>query len=247
VDYITRSVGTLAVPMIIAAIIALLALWGDGALRVRLATGSGTRLARNLIPALAIVGLALAAFSLLGAFATTLLSQLVSGAPLGLAVGVLLLSYAVRMRRHVAAAEQRPARGRARAWAAGWEWALVFVLVAISLFQAANDYGQYTCTTFARHFVADARSDPLVAVYSAQNLGLHAPGIREVRCNDPQAACRFRYNGLMLVADSGGQYFFLPVAWTRSRGVAVLIPQSSSLRLEFYGPYARRSRQQSTC
>lgn len=247
VDYISRSVGALVVPVIIAAILALVALWADGALRAHLATGSGRRLLRILWPVMAVGGLVLAAGGLLGAFATTLLTQVIAGAPLGLAVGVLLVAYAVRMRRYLVATEQGTDRGGSRAWAAAREWALVFVLVAISLFAAANDYGAASGTAYARQFVADLQSYPNVAVYSERSLSLHAPGVQEVRCPDPQAAYRFRYDGLRLILESGGQYLFVPKMWTRAQGVAFLIPQSSSLRLEFYPPSAHNSLQRSTC
>jgi hypothetical protein len=64
-------------------------------------------------------------------------------------------------------------------------------------------------------------------------LSLHAPGVRETRCHDPNAAYRFRYDGLKLVLQSGDQYLFLPEGWSPSNGVAILMPRSPSLRLEF--------------
>lgn len=196
---------------------------------------------------MAIGGLVLATGGLLGAFATTPLTQVVAGAPLGLAVGVLLLAYAVRMRRHLVVTEQGTGRGGSRAGAALWEWASVFALVAVSLFAAANDYGAASGTSDARQFIADLQSYPNIAVYSERSLSLQAPGVREVRCHDPQAAYRFRYDGLRLILESGGQYLFVSKAWTRAQGVAFLIPQSGSLRLEFYPPSACNSAQPSTC
>ncbi|HEV2374839.1 MAG TPA: hypothetical protein VGS19_22095 [Streptosporangiaceae bacterium] len=247
VDYISRSAGALIVPLIIMAILALLALWGDGALRAHLATESGPRLLRTLVPVMAISGLVLAAGGLLGAFWATALTQIVAGAPLGLAIGVALLAYAARMRRHLHSREQRTGTGESQGWATVWEWAVVFTLVAISLFAAANDIGAASGTADARQFVAGLQSDPNVAVYSEQGLSLHGPGVREVSCHDPQGAYRFRYDGLRLVLESGGQYLFVPKGWTRTQGVAFLIPQSSSLRLEFYPPSARDTALPSTC
>jgi hypothetical protein len=125
------------------------------------------------------------------------------------------------------------------------EWAGIFLLVGLSLFWAANDYSTAVGTSRARQFVAELPSYPSTVVYSERSLNLQAPGVREVRCKDPEAAYRFRYDGLKLVLQSGNQYLFLPTAWTPADGVAILMPRSDSLRLEFipattaHGPAAR--------
>ena len=247
IDYIVRSVGWLEVPIITIGIIALLALWGNAALSARLTAPSGTRLRRAVVHALAISGLAPAGLGLIGAFAPgTRLTDIVAGAPLSLAVGVLLLAYAVHLRRSIAH-EQGTRRSRSPTWAGAAEWAIVFALVGISLFAAANDYASVTGTAAAHDAVAALRNDPDVALYSTQSLSLHAPGVREERCRDPQAAYRYRYDGLKLLLESGGQYLFLPRLWTRAEGVAILIPQSDSLRLEFYPPSARNGARPAAC
>jgi hypothetical protein len=246
-DMISTSVNLLLVPSILAAILALLALWADSRLRARLDKASGPRLRRVLVPVLASAGLVLAAGGLLGAFTSTVLNQIVAGSPLGLAVGVLLVAYAVRMRRHLAATEKETGRGRSRAWVAATEWAVAFILVAIGLFQAANDYGHASGTAAAQQLVADLPSYHNVAVYSERSLSLQEPGVRQVRCQDPQAAYRFRYDGLRLIVESGGQYLFVPRAWTPAWGVAILIPKSNSLRLEFFPPSFHDGPQPATC
>ena len=54
-----------------------------------------------------------------------------------------------------------------------------------------------------------------------------------MRCADPEAAYRFRYDGLRLVRQAGNQYLLLAADWTRDTGTAVLIPRGSGIRLEF--------------
>jgi hypothetical protein len=49
------------------------------------------------------------------------------------------------------------------------------------------------------------------------------------------------------VVQSGDQYLFLPEAWSRSNGVAILMPRSDSLRLEFMPPSAAGAAQSSAC
>ena len=77
---------------------------------------------------------------------------------------------------------------------------------------------------------------PSVVVYSERSLSMRAPGVRETRCRDPEAAYRYRYEGLTLALQSGDQYLFLPRRWTAADGVALLIPRSDALRLEFLRP-----------
>ncbi|MGE5290852.1 MAG: hypothetical protein ACM3ML_27395, partial [Micromonosporaceae bacterium] len=73
------------------------------------------------------------------------------------------------------------------------------------------------------------------------------PGVREVRCRGLQAAYRFRYDGLKLVLQSGDQYLFVPAAWTPANGVAILIPRSDSLRVEFFPVSARHDAGPAAC
>lgn len=93
-------------------------------------------------------GLLLTAAGLISPLATTDITQ-VAGARLGLAVGVLVLGYAIRLRRHLAQKEREAGGGGLRAWAAGWAWALVFLIATICLFVAADDYGSATGTSNA--------------------------------------------------------------------------------------------------
>ncbi|MFE0178154.1 hypothetical protein ACFWZ2_38175 [Streptomyces sp. NPDC059002] len=118
------------------------------------------------------------------------------------------------------------------------EWGVVLVLVGLGLFWAANDYAAAVGETRAREFAAGLPTYPYAIVYSADSLSLTAPGVRETRCRDPKAAYGFRYDGLKLMLQSGDQYVLVPERWSRANGVAVLIPRSDSVRLEFAPPLA---------
>ncbi|WP_324275271.1 hypothetical protein [Blastococcus brunescens] len=79
-------------------------------------------------------------------------------------------------------------------------------------------------------------AQPEAVLYSAESLSLAVDGVTEVRCADPDAAYRFRYDGLRLVRQAGNQYLLLPATWDRADGTAVLIPRSTTVRLEFGPP-----------
>jgi hypothetical protein len=246
-DYVQRSLDGLFVPMTVVACAGLLVLWGHAMLRARLAAGSRPRVLRILVPAMAVAGLVLAAGGLWSVFATTPLNQHLVAAPLSLAFGVLLLVYTVHLWRWLTAAKEQAGHATGPQWAAVAEWAAVFVLVGLSLFWAANDYSAAVGRSRARQAVAELPTYPSAVVYSERSLSLHAPGIRETRCHDPEAAYRFRYDGLKLVLQSGDQYLFLPEGWSPSNGVAILMPRNASLRLEFIPAAARGTIQRPAC
>ncbi|WP_329537729.1 hypothetical protein OG568_56380 (plasmid) [Streptomyces sp. NBC_01450] len=121
-------------------------------------------------------------------------------------------------------------------WAALVEWAVVFVLIGLGLVWAANDYAASVGESRARTFVAQIADYPSAVLYSERSLSISAPGVRETRCHDPKAAYAYRYDGLTLILRSGNQYVLLPYQWTRADGVALVVPQSDSVRLEFGPP-----------
>lgn len=244
-DYLMRALDGLFVPMTVVACAGLLVLWGHTVLRARLASGARPWMLRVVVPVMAAVGLVLTAGGLVSVLVSreTLLDGYLydTAAPLSLALGVLVLTYAVHLWRLLSGAAARPA------WAMVAEWAGVFVLVGLSLFWAAANYSRAVGYGRAAEQVAELPHQPGAAVYSQQSLSLRAPGVREVRCRDPEASYRFRYDGLKLVLLSGDQYMLLPASWTRTDGVAILLPRSDSLRIEFFPRSSRGTVQHSTC
>jgi hypothetical protein len=250
-DYLMRSLDGLFVPMTVVACGGLLVLWGHAALRARLAAGSRPQVLHILVPVMATVGFVLAVSGLSSVFVVneTVLDRSLYGtaAPVSLALGVLLLMYAVHLWRSLTAEREIAGDAARPAWAAVAEWAAVFVLVGLSLFWAASNYSLAVGRGRAREQVANLPRQPSVAVYSRQSLSLSAPGVSEVRCRDPEAAYRFRYDGLKLVLQSGNQYLFLPEAWSPTDGVAIVMPRNDSLRIEFVPASARGTPRPSTC
>ncbi|GGT02069.1 hypothetical protein GCM10010156_70000 [Planobispora rosea] len=226
VDYLINSQQVLFVPLTAAALITLVALWAHAALRARIAAGAQSRLLRHAVPAMMLTGVILMLAGVASVFTRTALNRYLAAAPLCLAAGVLLLAYTRRLR-------SEPAGGRP-ALSAITEWAVVFTLVAISLFWAAADYAAAAGTTRARGLAARLQYQPSAVLYSQNSLNLTVPGVRETRCGgDDKAAYRYRYDGLKLIVHSADQYVFLPAKWNVTDGVAVLLPRSPALRVEF--------------
>lgn len=237
-DYLNSSVDGLIPALIATAGAALLALWGHQLLLGALSARTRRIVFRALMPAAAMAGfvlvsLAMADFLLGGVFPASFLE----GRGLSLSIGILLLAYAARLVR-LLIAEGRPEQvpQRAPRAVAVAEWGAVFILVIVGLFWAAGSYAIGVGIERAQEFESSLGSLSDVVMYSDKSLSLQAPGVREVTCQHPDAAYRFRYEGLKLVQQAGNQYLFLPAGWTRSNGAAILLPRSESLRLEFSPP-----------
>ena len=173
---------------------------------------------------------------------------------LSLSVGTLLLAYAVRMTRQVVVEGKEKEKEKECVYHSDMsfevvkltvvEWSLIFTLVSVGLFWAVNSYALGVGTMRAQQIERGLPTSPDVVVYSEKSLDITLPGVRESICSDsenvPDAAYRYRYDGLKFVLQAGGQYLLLPAAWTRETGVAVVLPRSEALRLRVR-PFRRES------
>lgn len=238
-DYVMRSVDGLFVPgaVLAAAVLATYAL--HVTLWPRLPRAVRARLQRRAGMSAGWLGLALTAFGMSRLFVTTALNDGLAVAPLSLAAGVLLVSWAL----HGAGGRQR----RTTDWSWLAQWATVFVLVGLSLFWAANDYSAAVGRSRAQQFERELSVQPQVVVFSTSALGLHGPGVRVQTCAGTDGAYRYRYDGLVLVLHSGDQSVLLPVGWTSEDGVAIVLGRTSTVRLEFVQPWADEAARHPTC
>lgn len=156
---------------------------------------------------------------------------------LSLSIGVLLLTYAARLRRVLTVVQRpTPLPRRVPVEMVVAKWGAVFILVSVGLFWAVASYAINVGETEAQGLATDLPCQPDVVLHSEKSLNLQAPTVREVTSQSPDAGYRFSYHGLKLVPQSGDQYLFLPTGWTHTEGVAILLPRSEALRLEFSQP-----------
>ncbi|MEU6155769.1 hypothetical protein ABZ816_37860 [Actinosynnema sp. NPDC047251] len=205
-DYLIRSVNGLFVPLVVGALAVSALLW----------LGKRDFTARWLTIGATALGVLLTAVGLVNVFGWRLFAVHFAVPPLCLAAGVLLLAH----------------NGKARGVAV---WTAAFVMITLSLFWAVNDYSAAVGVAQARAVQAELPTYPEAVLYSAKSLNLRVSGVRETDYGTPDAAYRYRYDGLKLVVRSGGQYLFLPASWAPGSGVAVLVPRTDSVRVEF-GP-----------
>jgi hypothetical protein len=231
-EYVMRSVDALFIPLIAVAVVGLALMWGHLALPERIRSGPRSRW--QLI-ALTVTGIVLLVNGLSRLVVITPFNRGLCVAPICIIVGVVLLWYLTLLRRSRLHAANPTPRSDAAVLS---EWAVMFVLVAMSLFWLATDYSIAVGQTRARQAAAEIPSRPEVVLFSEKDLHLDGPDIRETKCStgpDEESAYRFRYDGLVLLGEVGGQYVLLPREWQRGMGTAIVLPKSGvgATRFEF--------------
>ncbi len=203
-------------------------------LRIRLTGDAWVRLLRICTPAAAGLGAVLIVSTVL--IALNPINEYLGLPGLGFALGVLMVLFAWRhWANAVRAMSQRSSL---------LELVLGYVLVSIGLFWAVGDYSGVLGTQRGFEIAAQLPTRPAATVYSSESLNLTASGVLQVKCADPEAIYKYRYTGLKLLLQSGGQYVFVPSNWRAANGVAFVVPKTDKLRLEF-GP--ARSAPPATC
>jgi hypothetical protein len=230
-DYLTRSVEGIFLPLVLAAALVLTVLWLVRVVFQLLDEPTRERVLRIGLPIVAAAGAVLLA---LAAVALAVGGTVGDTAPelggLSLTAGVVAVTVSVprlidRRRGGV------PAPLRAEVAVA--EWTAAFVLASVGLFWAVGSYATGIGTGRAEEMAAALPAWPDTVLYSERDLALRGPGITGTACAGQGSAYRYRYDGLKLVLQSGGQYFFLPAGWTTADGAALVLPRTDSLRLEF--------------
>jgi hypothetical protein len=234
-SYLMLSADGLIIPLICVAAVILLALWLYQLRLDTLPIRARRIVQRVLMPFSAIAGAVLVimamAHAVLGApvFPATFLEA----RGLSLSIGILLLAYAARLRRMLSAQRRSPPLLRHLPDAViVAKWGAVFILVSIGLFWAVGSYAIGVGAGQAQESAADLYYSPNITLYSEKSLSLTS-SVHEVTCRNPDAAYRFRYDGLKLVPQLGSHYLFVPADWTQADGVAILIPRTEAVRLEF--------------
>ncbi len=224
-DYLQLSVDGLFVPILVMGVGGLMLLWAHVRFAPRLAQAREVRMVSIV---LCVVGVLLLLNAVSRVLVQTPINRSLAVAPLCLGLGAWLLFYGMRLQR-----QPVTTTGSASPWVSSGEWIALLIVVGLALFWVANDYSAEVGRTRARQFVAELPTLPNAQLFSAQDLGISAPGVRETRCRGADAAYRYRYDGLKLVLQSGDEYLLLPARWSRVDGVSILLPRSNDVRIQF--------------
>ena len=234
-DYLIRSADGMFVPLTVPAAAGLAVLWGYRFLHAALAPRTWRVLTKRAVPVLVSLGVVLVSLGIAGLAVPTLLYA-VPGLP-GVCVALGVISFPVAERLHATVS------GRHVAGAVPVvRWTLTFVLASIGLFWAVNDYSAAVGSARAYEYETKLGDMPETVVFSSKDIGVRGPGVTATPCSAPDSAYRFRYDGLVLVLQSGGQSVLLPKGWNSRDGVALVLPRSGDVRLEFLPVGAQRDR-----
>lgn len=228
-DYLVRSADGLFVPLTAVAAVWLAALW---LVRWLPASFLLTRVRELVRPAVVdavavLVGMTALGVAVAGLLDPSAFTSAVGVPGLCLVGAVILLAAASRSGRR---------RHPLRAPVIVAEWMAIFLLVSTGLYWATSDYSASVGTRRGDDVIAALRTWPDAVVYSEKSLNLSLPGVHERPCRAADGAFAYRYDGLKLIVQSGGQLFFLPADWVDGAGTAVVLPRTDTLRLEFTGP-----------
>lgn len=222
-DYILRSVTSLFLPLIGLLAVAMVSVSLDRALHRRAHDGRGSAaIARGALIVIGVGGLGAAAL----AVALLMLpghTRIVG--PYVLAALVWIVAAAVRLRRHalgVLTGEQQRVV----------DTTLVIALITMLLFWGTTDFAQTVGRGLAANYERSVPALPHASVYSAGRLSIDAPTVTETNVGTADAPL-YRYTGLRLLVVSGGRYFFLHDGWTLNDGTVVVLPDNTSVRVEF--------------
>lgn len=118
-----------------------------------------------------------------------------------------------------------------------WEkggYVIVVLLVTLGLFWGTTAYAEALGRGRALTTERGLQTLTSVTIFSKQSLALADPnlGVLETRIVTPESIYKFQYSGLRLALRSSDKYFLFPEKWTRVAGRAIVLPDSSDIRLE---------------
>jgi hypothetical protein len=107
----------------------------------------------------------------------------------------------------------------------------VIVLLA---FWVVSGYASYRGRAIAEDISAHPDSRPSVVVLSENDLHLRASGVHTERVEGESSAFAYCYSGLRFLIRSGERQFLLPERWKRGRDPVIVLPESRSIRFEYF-------------
>lgn len=224
-DYVLRSVGPVLALLVIVGVAGLLWLRLDHALAPRVRDdGRSSRLVRHALRALSVAWLALPMIVWLLWWPFE--EQAYVAMPFGIGAGILLTMYGTHLRTTLPGAPE----GKSLTLM----WTFTAVIAGVCLFWGASNYASVLGVSLAQQTVVTDLTK--VTVYSTKRLNL-AAGVETVlpAATDKKDAFQYRYSGLRLLNRTGGHWFLIAESWRIRQGVVVMLPDSSSLRMELGG------------
>lgn len=222
-DYLLRSVNAIFHPIALLLLLVLPAVWTYSTTMEWTSSGLHARLLQWVRGVSVCCGTVLLVISLLGTVEDQPTGRFAIVTPISLGLGLALLMFAFSLSR------QGTRSPRVRSVYLGVVW----VLLLLTLFWAMGEWAESAAVGSARNLARNIGGRPGVVVYSNDDLQIAIPGVRVTEVAVVGSPYRFRYEGLRLLLRSGNRYFLVPADWSPATGVALVLPESAALRLEF--------------
>jgi len=228
-DYVLRSTDALFVPLTAIVIAGLVAIGFHALMTSWIASGRQLRLLRFFIGLGILFALTLFLIGVGVVFGLGFPRHYLLR-PMSPGVGAVALLYMLWLWAQLSRSEWRaPPSSRGVFTAAV---AFVLSLALLSAFWTTSSYAKVEGGKRAARLAENLTSRPRVIVLSAKRLLLNGLGITEAKLH-ADSPYRFRYSGLRLLVRSNHRYFLVSDRWSRSHGVAIVLPESDNLRFEF--------------
>lgn len=226
-DFVLLSITALYKPLLCLLLVVLLWVWVDRAVRRRVesAAALSAPVRRVLAVVLTLVTI------LVNLLILTILLPLVGGdyLPYFLAFGVLLILWAIRVYGWT---DPRRQHDGAHSSSRTVELALVSAVVTLLLFWGTTNIAVSRGKDQAVDLQKNVAGLPRTLLYSTRPLNIGVEAVTQVELGTKEAPV-YRYDGLRLLTVSGGRYFFLHDGWTVKDSRVVVLPDDSSIRIEY--------------
>lgn len=151
--------------------------------------------------------------------------------PIGLGLGTALVAGALQIQARVTLTLKGASYQQGRP--SSLSIAFIVLLIGLSIFWATGTYAGDVALSRAHEFEASLANRPHAVLHSRQRLDLRASGINEADLGPDYVGYRFRYEGLRLFMRSAGKYFFISSDRSSIGSVAIIIPDTDSVWVEF--------------
>lgn len=153
--------------------------------------------------------------------------------PIMLLAGVILVAYALFLRTNLNAPMAMPTP--AQAPTARTSWVLPLALLALGFLAAFWAVGLYGDDQGRRD--ADAKAHNLgelttIVVFSVNELSIIGGNSQRDTAPGADAHFRYRYTGLVLLANSADKYYLLPSNWQRCRDLVFVVRDAENIRVD---------------
>jgi hypothetical protein len=231
-DYLLRSADAFFVPIAVILLATLIVITLHGFVRHAVTAHEANNAVKRGAACAATLGAFLVFFGAWAMFRPLPLVTSYLVPPVILGLGPALIAYSVWVLRHIGLSGKRRKEYTIPAWERSG-YMVAATLALLGVFWASSLYAAALGRGRAEVLAENLSNQPAVTVFSLRSLGIDAPGVTSSKIASIDAAYKFRYSGLRLLIRSANKYFLINDAWSRERGVIIVLQDTSDIRLEF--------------